>query len=66
MSEKRVSIDLTSQFVKSLIARLDGIVQIIEAVDRRCMAADGPVTQTKDEITAEELKKIYRIAKGGR
>ena len=42
--------------------RLDRIAKIIEAVDNRCMAADGAVTETKDEITAREIKEIYDIA----
>jgi hypothetical protein len=46
--------------------RLQMIAEILEAVDRRCAAADGPVTQTKEEITAEELRKIYRLAVGKR
>jgi len=62
---KTATIDLTDKFTKSLIARLDRIAQIIEAVDRRCMAADGCVTQTKDEITTKELRQIFKLA-GGR
>lgn len=44
--------------------RLNEIAQILEWVDNRCMAADGPVTLTKDEITTEELRRIYQLAKG--
>ena len=62
---KTAKLDLTGSFVKSLVARLDGIVQIIEAVDRRCMAADGPVPKTREEITDEEMRAIYKLA-GGR
>ena len=62
---KTAKLDLTGSFVKSLVARLDGIVQIIEAVDRRCTAADGPVLKTREEITDEELRAIYKLA-GGR
>ena len=43
--------------------RLNMIAEILEWVDNRCMAVDGPVTLTKDEITTEELKTIYRLAK---
>jgi hypothetical protein len=28
------------------------------------MAADGPVTNTRDEMTDEELRRIYRLAGG--
>lgn len=41
--------------------RLKKIKEIIEIVDNRCMAADGPVTPTKDEITDKELKEIYKL-----
>lgn len=43
--------------------RLDAIAQIIENVDNRCMAADGPVTPTLKEMTQEEIKVIYELAK---
>jgi len=41
------------------------VVQIIEGIDQRCMAADGPVTPTVDEITAKEMRLIYRAALKG-
>ena len=40
------------------------IKEVIEAVDNRCIAADGPVTPTRLEITDEELQLIYRLARG--
>ena len=43
--------------------RLRRIAQIIEAVDDRCTAADGPPTPTHKEITLAEVRKIYRLAK---
>lgn len=42
--------------------RLALIAQILEDVDQRCMAADGPVTETRHEITGNELRKIYQLA----
>lgn len=42
--------------------RLELIAQILEDVDQRCMAVDGPVTATRDEITGNELRKIYQLA----
>lgn len=44
--------------------RLARIVKIIEDVDRRCMAADGPVTHTNDEISLSEIREIYGLAIG--
>jgi len=41
------------------------IVEIIEAVETRCMAVDGPVTGTLKEMTPLELREIYRIAREG-
>ena len=42
--------------------RLEGIVEILENVDARCMAADGPVIPTRQEITDDELRRIYVLA----
>lgn len=44
----------------SFLSRIAGI---IEQVDVRCMAADGPVTPTPLEITQEELSRIYALSK---
>lgn len=43
--------------------RLEKIADILERVDNRCMAADGPVTKTRHEITDAEYRQIYRLAK---
>jgi hypothetical protein len=42
------------------------IRQIIEGVDARAMAADGPVTPTDEEIQLVEIQKIYALACGHR
>ena len=42
--------------------RLQRIAEILELVDQRCMAADGPVSQTKEEIDGKELREIYELA----
>lgn len=42
--------------------RLARIAEIIETVDGRCMAADGPVTPTHREISAGEILNIYLLA----
>ena len=44
--------------------RLREIARIIEAVDDRAMACDGPVTPTLQEMTQEEISRIYALAKG--
>ena len=44
--------------------RLQRIKEIIEQVDVRCMAADGPVTPTLQEMTQDELSRIYALACG--
>jgi hypothetical protein len=43
-------------------ARLRRIAQIIQEVDNRCLAADGPVTPTLQEMTQDELSRIYALA----
>ena len=42
--------------------RLKRIAEIIERVDNRCMAVDGPVTPTLDEMSPDELREIYNLA----
>jgi hypothetical protein len=39
------------------------IARTIESIDRRCLAADGPVTPTLEEATYPELRRIYQAAK---
>lgn len=43
--------------------RLDEIASIIEGVDNRLLACDGPVGDWQDEATDAEWKRIYRLAK---
>lgn len=43
--------------------RLDEIARIIEDVDNRCLAVDGPVSKTLDEMTDQEMCEIYKLAK---
>ena len=44
--------------------RLERIKEIIEAVDQRCMACDGPVTPTLQAMDQSELSAIYALACG--
>ena len=44
--------------------RLARIAEIVEAVDHRCQAADGPVSRTLEEMTQDEISAIYALAKG--
>lgn len=46
------------------LERLERIAEIIEAVDRRCAAVDGPVTSTLQEMEQHELSTIYALARG--
>lgn len=41
----------------------DKFTQILERIDNRCMAADGPVPPTLSEATDSELSILYRLAK---
>ena len=40
---------------------LDNAMDVIDRVDNRCGAVDGPVTETADEIRPEEMKDIWRF-----
>lgn len=41
--------------------RLAEIRRIIERIENRCMAVDGPVTPTTQKITEQELRDIYKL-----
>jgi len=42
--------------------KLKRIAEIIERVDNRCMAVDGPVTPTLLEMSQDEITEIYKLA----
>ena len=66
MNNKQLKVSLKASGWKIIPTddqRLQKIAEVIEAVDARCMAVDGPVTETKDEITSKELMQIYKLAK---
>lgn len=42
--------------------RLARVAEIIEGVDNRCQAADGPVTPTLTEMQQREISEIYALA----
>ena len=47
--------------------RLARIAKIIEDVDNRIMAVDGPIGDPREfqrEVTDREMKNIYRLASG--
>jgi len=43
--------------------RLATIAEIILRIDNRCMAVDGPVTPTSDEIMEKEISEIWALCK---
>lgn len=45
---------------------MTGIATIIEDVDQRCLAKDGPVDSTTHEMTDTEMMGIYKLAITGR
>lgn len=57
---------MANKFRKSYtpLSRLEQIAHIIELVDQRCLVADGCVPKTQDEITTEEMRQIYLLARG--
>lgn len=48
--------------IAKLRAVAQAYVSMIETVENRCMAVDGPVTPTHKEITDDELRKVYALA----
>lgn len=52
------------QQLSAALQRLANIAAVIDGIENRCMAADGPVTNTRVEMTDRELIRIYRLAKG--
>jgi hypothetical protein len=52
--------------IMSKAERLREIAEIIERVDQRCMAADGPVQKTLHEMDHSELRRIYLLATGSK
>lgn len=62
-AERRAPVDARTARLRRA---MDRIAEIIEAVDNRAMAADGPVTPTLEEMTQAEMTEIYKLAKGKR
>lgn len=46
--------------------RLERILDVIKAVEVRCMANDGPTIPTIREMREDEMRKIYELAEGSR
>lgn len=59
------TIELTDEIkIKILEKRLRQIARIIYDVDYRAQFADGPVTNTRHEMTDDEMREIYKLAGG--
>lgn len=58
------AICISIRYINWLEFRLAAIANTIEVVDNRCMAVDGPVTPTLQEMTQAEISEIYQLAKG--
>lgn len=54
--------EVLKELKKEAINKLKKIASIIDDVDNRCLAADGAVTRTLEEMTQEEISKIYNLA----
>lgn len=64
-SNKPLNFDVLDKAVDNQ-NRLTQIAHIIELVDQRCLCADGPVANTRDEMTDQEMRQIYLLATGKR
>jgi hypothetical protein len=60
--QSRISVDFRTPRSRSCTAAKT-ILSIIEGVENRCMAADGPVTPTSREINEDEIREIYFLAR---
>lgn len=47
---------------KVLFKHADIICNVVDMVEQRCLAADGPVTPTLQEITEGEMRRIWKAA----
>lgn len=61
---RHAAAELAANHESELQRRLDAIAQVIWDVDNRCMAADGPVSKTLEEMTQAEISQIYKLARG--
>lgn len=50
--------------IAEIQARIDAAVDVITLVEARCMATDGPVTPTLQEITEIEFREVYQLIVG--
>lgn len=50
--------------IVELAARLQRIAEIISRAEQRAMAVDGPVSATREHITEDDLRQIWRLAIG--
>jgi hypothetical protein len=54
--------DLTVKATKAIRQAAEDVSNVILTVENRCLAADGPVTPTLQEMTEKELRKLWRAA----
>lgn len=51
------------EHLKAELARVTAeFVEIIERIDHRCSAIDGPIPPTLQEATTEELRRLWNLA----
>jgi hypothetical protein len=48
------------------VQRLKEIAELIERVDDRCLAVDGPVAEFHEMVEQVEFRRLYLLAKGDR
>lgn len=48
---------------QTMLDHLSAIAQVIEGVDNRAMACDGPVLPTRYVMTDDEMRRIYAHSK---
>lgn len=58
--EQQSKEELRKEFTQEHIERF---FQLVDDIENRCMASDGPVTPTLQEMQEEELSEIWHIIK---
>lgn len=63
MGQAAIHLDGAAQRIEQLEKRLADAAEIIEVADNRALAADGPVSHCRDEMTDAEWRRLYRAVK---
>lgn len=63
LARSKESLKQAGQLLANTRRHAATVRSVILSVENRCMAADGPVTRTLDEMTEKELRTIWKACK---